>query len=211
MKPIKDQTYYELLEVPRGATTEEIRKAYRREKEIFSSNSLAIYSLLGSEELNKINAAIDEAYRVLTDDRFRLEYDRKLDSLGEKGFLGEPVEAPAVGEVHPLREEPAGIPFPNGFRFTGSSLRGIRESMGFDLKQISQKTKVNRQNLAWVEEESFENMPALVYLRGFIMEYAKALNLDPHRVVDSYLESYHQWQRARKGGLGGGGKGKFHR
>jgi flagellar biosynthesis protein FlhG len=211
MKRIKDQTYYELLEVPRGASIEEIRKAYRREKEIFNSNSIAIYSLLGSEELEKINAVIDEAYRVLTDDSSRSEYDRRLDNLGEKGLPREPIEIPAVGEIHPLREEPAGIPFPNGFRFTGSSLRGIRESMGCDLKQISQKTKINRQNLGWIEEENFGNLPALVYLRGFIMEYAKALNLDPHRVADSYLESYHQWQKARKGGLEVGRKGKFHR
>jgi len=197
MKRVKDQTYYDLLEVPRGASAEEIRKAYRREKEIFSSNSMAIYSLLVPEELKRINAAMDEAYRVLTDERLRSEYDRKLEDLGEKVFSGEPVEAPAIQEVHPVREEPAGIPFPNGFRFTGSSLRGIRESMGFDLKQISQKTKINRQNLEWLEQESFENLPALVYIRGFIMEYAKALNLDAHRVVDSYLESYHQWRKAR--------------
>ena len=197
MKRVKDQTYYDLLEVPRGASAEEIRKAYRREKEIFSSNSMAIYSLLVPEELKRINAAMDEAYRVLTDERLRSEYDRKLEDLGEKVFSGEPVEAPTIQEVHPVREEPAGIPFPNGFRFTGSSLRGIRESMGFDLKQISQKTKINRQNLEWLEQESFENLPALVYIRGFIMEYAKALNLDAHRVVDSYLESYHQWRKAR--------------
>ncbi len=197
MKRVKDQTYYDLLEVPRGASAEEIRKAYRREKEIFSSNSMAIYSLLGPEELKEVNAAMDEAYRVLTDERFRSEYDRKLEDLGEKVFSGEPVEVTANQEVHPVREELAGIPFPNGFRFRGSSLRGIRESMGFDLKQISQKTKINRQNLEWLEQESFENLPALVYIRGFIMEYAKALNLDAHRVVDSYLESYHQWRKAR--------------
>jgi flagellar biosynthesis protein FlhG len=199
MKRSKDQTYYELLEVPRGASIEEVRKAYRREKEIFGSNSIAIYSLLGSEELKKINAAIDDAYRVLTDEGLRSEYDRKLDGLGERVFSGETDEGPVVGKVPPLREEPAGIPFPNGFRFTGSSLRGIRESMGLDLKQISQKTKINRQNLEWLEEGSFGNLPALVYIRGFITEYAKALNLDPHRVADSYLESYHQWQKARKG------------
>ncbi len=198
MKRIKEQTYYDLLEVPRGASTEEIRKAYRREKEIFSSDSVAAYSLLDPAELEKINAAIDEAYRVLTDERLRPEYDRKLDGMGERVFLGEAVGPPPAGEIHPLGEGLMGIPFPDEFRFSGSSLRGIRESIGFDLKQISQKTKISRQNLAWLEEESFENLPALVYIRGFIMEYAKALNLDPHRVADSYLESYHRWQQSRK-------------
>jgi flagellar biosynthesis protein FlhG len=198
MKRIKEQTYYDLLEVPRGASTEEIRKAYRREKEIFSSDSVAAYSLLDPTELEKINATIDEAYRVLTDERLRPEYDRKLDGVGERIFSGETVGPPPAGEIHPLREGQMGIPFPDEFRFTGSSLRGIRESIGFDLKQISQKTKISRQNLEWLEEEGFENLPALVYIRGFIMEYAKALNLDPHRVADSYLESYHRWQQSRK-------------
>jgi hypothetical protein len=74
-----------------------------------------------------------------------------------------------------------------------------RESLGIDLKQIYQKTKINREHLEWLEEENFANLPALVYIRGFIMEYAKALNLDPHRVSDSYLESYHQWRKERNG------------
>jgi flagellar biosynthesis protein FlhG len=199
MKRIKDQTYYELLEVGRGGSTEEIRKAYRREKEIFSSNSLAIYSLLGSEELDRINVLMDEAYRVLTDERLRSEYNRKLDGLEKKAFSGEPLGTSDIREIRPVREEPAGIPFPNGFRFTGSSLKGIRESMGIDLKHISQKTKINRENLEWLEEERFENLPALVYVRGFITEYAKALNLDPYRVADSYLQSLHQWEKERKG------------
>lgn len=198
MRRIKDQTYYELLEVPRGASIEEIRKAYRRVKEIFTRDSVAVYSLLGPAELQGINAAMDEAYRVLTDERSRSEYDRKLDGSGEGVFVGEAVGPSPGGELRPVRDEATGIPFPNEFRFTGSSLRGIRESIGFDLKQISQKTKINRQYLEWLEEESFENLPALVYIRGFITEYAKTLNLDPHRVADSYLESYHRWQQSRK-------------
>jgi flagellar biosynthesis protein FlhG len=199
MKRIRDQTYYELLEVGRGASTEEIRKAYRREKEIFNSKSVGIYSLIGPEELNSINALMDEAYRVLTDETLRSEYTRKLDGLEGKAFSGEPHGTPDIRKTSPAREEPTGIPFPDGFRFTGSSLKGIRESMGIDLKQISKKTKINMENLEWLEEARFENLPPLVYVRGFLMEYAKALNLDPHRVADSYLQSLHQWEKERKG------------
>jgi flagellar biosynthesis protein FlhG len=71
--------------------------------------------------------------------------------------------------------------------------------MGIDLKQIYEKTKINRERLKWLEEEDFTNLPALVYIRGFIVEYAKALNLEPNKVVDSYLESYHQWKKEWRG------------
>jgi flagellar biosynthesis protein FlhG len=199
MKPIKEQTYYELLEVGRGASTEEIQKAYRRAKETFSSKSVVIYSLLETEELDKINVSMDEAYRVLTDERLRAEYNRKLDGLEGRVSSGELHGEIGIRETPPVPGKPAGASFPNGFRFTGSSLRGIRESLGIDLKQIYQKTKINREHLEWLEEENFANLPALVYIRGFIIEYAKALNLDPHRVSDSYLESYHQWRKERNG------------
>ncbi len=199
MKRIRDQTYYELLEVARGASTEEIQNAYRRTKELFSSKSVAIYSLLEIEELEKINVSIDEAYRVLTDEGLRAEYNRKLDGLEGRVSSGELHGITDIRETPPISEEQTGTSFPNGFRFSGGSLRGIRESMGIDLKQISQKTKINREHLEWLEEERFENLPALVYIRGFIMEYAKALNLDQHRVADSYLQSFHQWEKERKG------------
>jgi flagellar biosynthesis protein FlhG len=198
MKRAKDQTYYDLLEVARGASTEEIQKAYRRAKEIFSAHSLATYSLLEPEELKRINGSIDDAYRVLTDERLRSDYDRGLDGLGEK-VLPEESPGTAAGEAIPIREAATGIVFPNDFRFTGTSLKGIRESMGIDLKQIARKTKINRRYLEWLEEERFEYLPALVYLRGFVMEYARTLNLDPQKVADNYLESFHQWQNERKG------------
>jgi cytoskeletal protein RodZ len=33
-------------------------------------------------------------------------------------------------------------------------------------------------------------MPAAVYVRGYVMEYARALRIDAQRVVDSYLARY---------------------
>jgi hypothetical protein len=45
-KGIKDQTYYEVLEVSPTATTKEIQRAYEHAKETFDVDSLAIYSLV---------------------------------------------------------------------------------------------------------------------------------------------------------------------
>ena len=41
-----------------------------------------------------------------------------------------------------------------------------------------------------IEEERFSDMPAAVYVRGYVMEYARALRIDPQRVVEAYLTRF---------------------
>ena len=51
MKSIKDQTYYEILEINPTATVKEIQRAYEHAKETFHADSLAVYSLFSEEEV----------------------------------------------------------------------------------------------------------------------------------------------------------------
>jgi DnaJ-class molecular chaperone len=76
MKGIKDQTYYEILEVSLTATAKEIQRAYEHAKETFHADSLAVYSLFSGEEVKEIQEAIEEAYRVLMDEALRRSYDQ---------------------------------------------------------------------------------------------------------------------------------------
>jgi cytoskeletal protein RodZ len=41
-----------------------------------------------------------------------------------------------------------------------------------------------------LEAELFAKLPAFVYVRGFLAEYARALGLDVERVKQSYLARY---------------------
>jgi cytoskeletal protein RodZ len=41
--------------------------------------------------------------------------------------------------------------------------------------------------LEWIEEEAFERLPALVYLKGFLRSYARSLGLDSQKVIEEYL------------------------
>ena len=63
--------------------------------------------------------------------------------------------------------------------FTGALLRKVRESQGLELAEISAKTKIARAHLQAIEDERFDDLPALVYMRGFLVELAKLLRLDP--------------------------------
>jgi len=77
-----------------------------------------------------------------------------------------------------------------GTDVTGPVLRRLREARGVDLHTISQKTKIGIGHLRAIEDERFDLMPAVVYVRGFLVEYAKFLRIDVKRVLDTYLERY---------------------
>jgi cytoskeletal protein RodZ len=55
------------------------------------------------------------------------------------------------------------------------------------LQQIAALSKVGVRTLESIETERLAILPAPVYLRGFVQEYARALGLDPRATADSYL------------------------
>ena len=73
---------------------------------------------------------------------------------------------------------------------TGAFLRKVREIRGLELGDIAQRTKISERYLRALEEEEFGDMPAAVYVRGYVTEYARALRLDPQRAAESYLVRY---------------------
>ena len=82
--------------------------------------------------------------------------------------------------------------------FTGALLRAIREARGIDLADIAQRTKIGISHLRAIEDERWELMPASVDLRGFLVQYARALRLDMGRVSRSFLERFQKARPARE-------------
>ena len=81
--------------------------------------------------------------------------------------------------------------------FSGALLRRLRESCNATLEDVADLTKISKRYLHALEETDFETLPAAVYVRGFVSEYARALGLDPKVVSRSYMALY---QRPRSGG-----------
>lgn len=174
MSPLQGN-YYEVLGVPTSATPEHVERAYRYHVGLYSDASLATYSLLEPGERQQARAQIQEAYDVLKDPLRRRAYD-----------FSQGLRTPMTAVVDATSDTPA-EPIEIGEPITGAALRRVREQRGIALEKIAEKSKIGLRYLQYIELDRYDELPARVYLRGFLLEYARSLGLDPNRVADSYL------------------------
>ncbi|NIQ39136.1 MAG: DnaJ domain-containing protein [Proteobacteria bacterium] len=209
---LKNLNYYEILEVSPDASQVEIREAYEQAKKIYNQDSTGIYSLLEENEIEQLSMLIEEAYQTIGNENTRREYDRTLGRDEAEGarsadssfylHIAEPRAALYPDETKSpksdQRELIEEMISQSGFEYSGPALKKIREALGLSLGEISTRTKVSRANLDFIETENYVHLPAFVYLKGFVTEYAKCLDLDPLRVLEDYVNRYRQWERQKE-------------
>ena len=75
-------------------------------------------------------------------------------------------------------------------QITGSLLRKLREEMGVGVEEMSLRTKIPRKYLMAIESDHYEQLPAAVYFRGFLVSYLRYLNLKREDIIDAITENY---------------------
>jgi curved DNA-binding protein CbpA len=78
----------------------------------------------------------------------------------------------------------------NCLEFSGEFLKKIREYKNVTVERLAEMTKVSKNYIYAIEEEDYDKLPAPVYLRGFIYQYAKSLKLNMDFVATSYMKRY---------------------
>jgi flagellar biosynthesis protein FlhG len=187
MKPLSEQDHYEFLEIPRSASPQEIERAFRLAGETYSEGSLAGYSVFGEGEVSALRERAETAFRVLADADARAAYDASLDAPGTPEIEATPAiqVTPVPAPIEPFEEldEESGD-------FDGARLRRCRLRRGLELEEIAGITKINPSYLSFIEEERFTDLPAAVYVRGFVSSYASCVGLDPRLVSVSYMARF---------------------
>ncbi|MDP2346060.1 MAG: helix-turn-helix transcriptional regulator [Deltaproteobacteria bacterium] len=69
----------------------------------------------------------------------------------------------------------------------GQLIKRIREARGLTLEGMVEATKIRKPYLSAIEEQDFENLPARVYLRGFLMTIGRVLKVDKVKLAEGYL------------------------
>jgi flagellar biosynthesis protein FlhG len=192
---------YDVLGVSRGSTDEELRRAYKRQREIYQAGSLPLTSLLTTDALKVEQAQIEEAHETLLDPVRRKAYEASVfpDEPADTPPRPAPVDATVEAERELMQRELL-REINAETEFTGRLLAKVRESRGTTIEEIARATKISMTHLRAIEADAFPDLPAMVYTRGFVQELAKYLKLDTAQVVKTYVRRYRDWLARTDGG-----------
>ena len=204
LRPDQPVTLFDALNIPRTASDEEIRRAYKRQREIYREGSLPLVSVVSQAVLRQEQARLEEAHDTL------------LDPVKRRAYLLSTFPDDAPVSVAPLKSLSAGAAAELAMlqaelareinaetQFTGALLRKVRESQGIEISDIAQRTKISTAHLSAIENEAIGDLPVAAYVQGFVQQVAKFLRLDPVQVAKTYMRRLRELSggaRARQGG-----------
>ncbi len=123
------QDYYETLEVSKGASTEEIKRSYRRLAMKYHPDHNQ-----GNEEAEIKFKAINEAYEILKDEQKRAAYDRYGHAAFEQGNNGNPFDFGFAGGLGDIFSEVFSDFMGGGRQSTKASGSIDGENLRYDLE-----------------------------------------------------------------------------
>jgi len=205
--------YYEVLEISPSASQHDMTLAYEKAKRTYSPQNAALYSVFTEDEAKSLRLLIEEAYSVLGNQSYRNIYDRRLQSksysssdlsleaikkASEELFSENSIleKTPPSNSSHELPNyevnESLEKQIQNENEWSGDFLKKVREYKKYSLELLHEKTKVNPWYIAALERMEPENLPAPVFVRGYVLQMAKTLGLNEKQVADSYMKLYKQ-------------------
>lgn len=210
IKKFNDLNYYELLKIQYNASSFEVRQAYKNILAIYEENSLATYALFAEDERKAILGKIERAFSTLIDDEKRNVYDKSLVDVGEipKNLLTAKERQKAIPLIQvntamtkdnnlarirkKIKEQGTGklasVMLNRDF-ISGQDLKNLRESLGIELEEVFEATKISPTALEAIERDDLTNLPPKVYLKSFLKSYAEVLQLDAKQLVEGYVKN----------------------
>ena len=214
------QNYYEILDLKENATQQEIFLAYEKAKKTYGTENKALNSVFSSEEAVELRNLIEEAYEVLRNDNYRNVYEKRMlaNTFSKDEMTAEAIktasdeifkraEVPVItttvsaqtavvtAEVDFISEAPVIDPqfeteLANKKEWAGDDLKQVREYRKLSFDELTDITKINPWYIAALEKMDPANLPVEVFVRGYVLQVAKALGLKEKTVADSYMRQF---------------------
>lgn len=196
--------YYDILEVSPHSPQHELTTAYERMKSTYSGENPAIYTMFSEEEARELLRLVEEAYSVLGNKTLRALYDEKIGkSVGKtvdvsfetlqtesRTVFNEPVKKITTAKIDYTPVDATEQEIKQRADWNGDHLKKVREYKNLTLEKVSEITRISAYYINAVEKMDSANLPAAVFVRGYVSQLSKVLGLDEKRVCDSYMKNF---------------------
>jgi DnaJ-class molecular chaperone len=210
MNRFGELNFYEILGIPLNASYFEIRQGYKEELSIYDEDSVISYSFFSDDERAEILKKIEEAFLTLMDEIKRGEYDRTLVDAGiaDASILSKRGQEKPIPLFQTGRSADHNALFERVRRrvkekdvtaisteilskevISGNDLKRLRESIGIKLEEVFEVARIRKSFLRAIEEDQFEELPPMVYLKSFLKSYAELLQVDAQKIVEGYTKN----------------------
>lgn len=197
--------YYEVLELNTNSAQHEITTAYERAKSTYSGENPAIYTIFSDTEARELLTMIEEAYSILGNKTLRNIYDQRLlglnksnpedltyDSILSASRLIFNESKPENKKITFTKDEAMEKEISEQKEWRGEFLKKVREYKNYTVERLSEIIKVNSFYIKALEVEDPNNLPAPVFVRGYVVQIAKELGLDAKMVADAYMKHFNK-------------------
>ena len=75
----------------------------------------------------------------------------------------------------------------NEQEWSGAAIKRIREARRMTLDDLSDYTRISKSYIHALEEEDYNKLPAIVYVRGFLQQVGKRLKIPTDTLMQKYL------------------------
>lgn len=197
--------YYDILEIDPHCPQHEVTAAYEKAKSTYSTDNTAIYTVFSQQEARELMTLVEEAYAVLGNKTLRSLYDEKVsqslvkhkhvsyDSLLTESKVHAPkIETPSYHKMEFEADPAFEKEIAECQQWDGAFLRKIREYRNYSLERLSEITKISAYYINAIEKMDADNLPASVFVRGYVSQISKVLNLNEKQVCSSYMSLFKQ-------------------
>lgn len=181
--------YYELLGISWTAPRQEVLAAYNKMRALYGDPTSSAAEYFSAQELAELKDILEQGFEVLSHPLKRAAYNESLKKTYPQKY----------GRIQPLKTHrdnedasPSAMPV-SSFKdmdFDGFFLKQIREQMQVSLEELSDVTRIKPEFLVALEANKYQDLPAAVFVRGFVSQIAKVYGLDEKKVCSAYMNRF---------------------
>ena len=195
---------YEVLGVSQNATLAEIRTSYFKKKQLLKE-SAATYSLFDTQTTNPIESEIEQSYLTLSDEFLRQQYDEAQSKNGpqeDKPPKNRSKKASQSGvrtmyrDLESSRRQKINEAMGPNQDQLGKFLKMARKECNISTEELYRNLRISASFIHALEEEDFNNLPPVVYVRGFLKSLLEYLGIrNKPQIIDQYSRKIEHWKQ----------------